>query len=200
VKVRWFLIVLLAAALAPSLAAATIVNGGFESPVCSDVCPGAPDSWTTFKGSVEVVGPNLWDAFEGLNTVDLDGTAWGGISQDITTAANASYRVSFYLAGNFFGLPTVKQLRVSGAGSYEDYLFNTTGKSATNMGWVTHTFDFTASSTTTTLTFESMDTEGGAWGPVIDNVSIADLTGVPEPSTGALAGLALAVLLWTRRR
>lgn len=195
-KVRWSLIALLAVALAPSLATATIVNGGFELlQNCSGVCPGAPYGWTTSKGNVEVVGASWWLPSEGFNSVDLDGTSVGGISQDITTAVSASYRVFFDLAGNFAGPPTVKQLRVSAAGIYEDYSFDTYGKSATDMGWVTHTFDFTATSTTTTLIFESMDTGGVNAGPAIDNVSIS-----PEPATGALAGLALAVLLWTRRR
>ncbi len=190
---------LLSAAAAP---AATIYNGGFELPACgSAVCSVAPDGWTVTKGNVELVTPLLWQVIEGNNSVDLDGVSFGGISQGVTTVAGQGYRVTFLLAGNQSGGPTVKQLRVSAAGTIDDYTFDVSGTSLANMGWVTETFDFVATSTSTTLIFESMDTSGGAWGPVIDYVRIADLgSAVPEPQALVLTGAGLLLLALRRRR
>ena len=69
-----------------------------------------------------------------------------------------TYTVKFDFAGNpGYGAGTgVKTMRVSvnnGAGTSEEYSFDTTGKTLGNMGWVEKTFTFTASAATTTLTF-----------------------------------------------
>ena len=49
------------------------------------------------------------------------------------------------------------------------------------MGWTLHSLDFTASGSTSTLSFVS--TTGTAYGAALDNVSV---TAVPEASTWAM--------------
>ena len=93
-------------------------------------------------------------------------------------------------------------MRVSAGGSSADFSFDTTGKSTTNMGWVSNSWDFTANSTTTTLEFidltNSFLTNSFA-GPALDNVSVIALsppptpTPIPEPSS-VLGLLSLGVL------
>lgn len=81
----------------------------------------------------------------------------------------------------------IKTLQVSAAGLNQQYQFDDTGRSSTDMGWMTEHFQFTATSTSTALTFLSLTTSGGfngqQWfGPALDNVRVS---AVPLP--GALA-------------
>jgi len=105
--------------------------------------------------------------------------------------------VTFDLAGNPDGNPTIKEMRVSAGGSSADFSFDTTGKSRSNMGWVSNSWDFTATGTTTTLSFLNLvDTP---YGPALDNVSVIALSPPPPPSpipepSSVLGLLSLGVL------
>ena len=78
-------------------------------------------------------------------------------------------------------------MRVSAAGDSEVFTFNRTGKSTLNMGWETNTWMFSATGSSTTLSFIS--NIGGPYGPTLDNVSV---TTVPEPLPILVAGMAVA--------
>ena len=99
------------------------------------------------------------------------------------------------MAGNPTLEPPVKNMRVSAAGTSSDFSFDVTGKSGTNMGWVSKSWDFTATSTTTTLEFISLTGTGA--GPALDNVSVVEVSSqpssIPEPSS-TLGILSLGVL------
>jgi hypothetical protein len=96
--------------------------------------------------------------------------------------------VTFDLAGNPNGNPTIKEMRVSAGGSSADFSFDITGKSNSNMGWLSKSWDFTANSTTTTLEFIGLGNSDA--GAALDNVSVI---AVPEPSS-MLGLLGLGVL------
>jgi hypothetical protein len=84
-------------------------------------------------------------------------------------------------------------MRVSAGGSSADFSFDITGKSNSNMGWLSKSWDFTANSTTTTLEFIGLGNSDA--GAALDNVSVIALSSpsIPEPSS-MLGLLSLGVL------
>ena len=185
----------------PVQAANLIQNGSFET---ANVNPNPGDfirldagstvitGWTVSQGTIDYIG-TYWQASEGSRSLDLSGANAGGIQQTFNTTVGETYRVTFDLAGNPDGNPTIKEMRVSAGGSSADFSFDTTGKSRSNMGWVSNSWDFTATGTTTTLSFLNLvDTP---YGPALDNVSVIALSppSIPEPSS-VLGLLSLGVL------
>ncbi|GBD54571.1 hypothetical protein BGM30_36640 [Microcystis aeruginosa NIES-298] len=177
-----------------------IQNGSFETatvnPGASFIGLGAGSTaitgWTVSQGSIDYIG-TLWQASNGSRSLDLSGENAGGIQQTFNTTVGKTYRVTFDLAGNTFTSPTIKDMRVSAGGSSADFSFDTTGKSNSNMGWLSKSWDFTANSTTTTLEFISLTNSFA--GPALDNVSVIALSppSIPEPSS-VLGLLSLGVL------
>jgi len=129
------------------------------------------DDWTVSKGTVDVVG-SLWPASDGDRSIDLDGTTFGAISQRIKTDPDKTYVVTFDLSGNGYGAPTIKMMRVSANDDGTKYSFDDSKRPYHNMGWQAHAWRFVAKEKSTTIEFESLDTESGYFGPVIDNVRV----------------------------
>lgn len=189
----------------PVQAANLIQNGSFETATVNpnpgdfirlDAGSTAITGWTVSQGSIDYIG-TLWQASNGSRSLDLSGENAGGIQQTFNTTVGKTYRVTFDLAGNPNTSPTIKQMRISAAGSSDNFSFDITGKSTTNMGWLSKSWDFTANSTTTTLEFISLTNSFA--GPALDNVSVIALsppstpTPIPEPSS-VLGLLSLGVL------
>ena len=191
---------------------AAFTNGSFETnngcnpPSGSWILLGTGSTcmtgWAVSQGNVDYSNA-LWVASNGTHSVDLNGETVGGVSQIFDTNASHSFLVTFDMAGNIAGLPVVKTLTVSAAGTSQAYSFDSTGRSYSNMGWVTMTFTFNSdSSGSTTLQFLSTSIAGCCTGPVIDNVTVIDLGGagsVPEPWSVLLVGPALVFLALARR-
>ena len=195
----------------PVQAANLIQNGSFETatvnpnPGTSYITLGVGSTvitgWTVSQATIDYIG-TYWQASEGSRNLDLSGLNAGGIQQTFNTTVGDTYRVTFDLAGNPNASPIIKDRRVSAGGRSADFSFNTTGKSNSNMGWLSKSWDFTANSTTTTLEFidltNSFLTNSFA-GPALDNVSVIALsppptpTSIPEPSS-MLGLLSLGVL------
>lgn len=132
------------------------------------------DNWAVVSGNVDYIG-SYWTSSDGVRSLDLtgsDGTA-GAVSKTFATVVGHTYEVTFDLAGNPDGGPVVKTLEVDAGGAPVPYSFNTLGKDTTNMGWTQQTFAFTATGSSTTLTFRSLD--AGFFGPALDNVVITDV-------------------------
>ena len=187
----------------PVQAANLIQNGSFEdganpgSFLQLDAVSTVITGWTVSQGSIDYIG-TLWQASNGSRSLDLGaGSSPGGIKQTFNTTVGGTYRVTFDLAGNPNASPTIKDMRVSAGGSSADFSFDTTGKSNSNMGWLSKSWDFTANSTTTTLEF--IDLTNSIAGPALDNVSVMLSstppipTSIPEPSS-ILGLLSLGVL------
>jgi choice-of-anchor C domain-containing protein len=180
---------------AQSAYAVTITNGSFET---GSINPGSftflssgstvIDGWTVGgAGGVDYIG-TYWTSSAGSRSVDLSGGGIGSVSQQLTgMTVGQEYTISFDLAGNPAGGPTVKGLEVSvdamGGGLFT---FNTTGGTLSNMGWITQTVTFIATASTATLTFLSQNNT--SFGPALDNVSIA---ATPIPGALLLFGSAL---------
>ncbi|MFM2027034.1 MAG: hypothetical protein RLZZ339_1751 [Cyanobacteriota bacterium] len=171
--------------------------GGFLSLFSGDST--SITGWTVGGNSTPAVDyiSTLWDAADGVRSIDLNGAGTGSISQVINTEIGKTYRVTFDLAGNPTAPPDTKLMQVSAAGAFQDFSFDITGKSTTNMGWVSKSWDFTATGTTTTLQFSGINS--GAAGAALDNVSVMlsstppTPTSIPEPSS-ILGLLSLGVL------
>lgn len=170
--------VLLAAASAGTASAASrFDDGSFEYPVAPrgsfvQLSPGQTmGPWTVVSGTVDHIGAGFWQAAEGDQSVDLSGTSAGTVAQTFTTVPGTRYTVSYAVAGNPAGPPAVKTGKVLVDGqNVQDFTFDITGRTATDMGYVYRELTFRATKATTTLTFAS--TTAGAYGPVLDDVTV----------------------------
>lgn len=154
------------------------------------------DSDVTYIGSA-------WAAQNGSRSLELSGTNFGGIQQTFDVVDGQEYKVSFYLSSDVFGperesFEALLRASVQSGSNLtsEDFSFEReAGSSASNPGWVLHTFSFVAEGTDATLTFVSL--REGAFGAAIDNVSI---TAVPVPMALPLMAFALGALGLMRMR
>ncbi|MBW8804191.1 MAG: hypothetical protein AUG49_20150 [Catenulispora sp. 13_1_20CM_3_70_7] len=132
--------------------------------------------WTVTKGSVDHVGAGYWAAAEGDQSVDLNGGQAGGVAQTFATTPGTRYRVTYSVAGNYSAGPAVKTGRVLVNGDEaQSFSFDSTGKTAVDMGYSTESFEFSAVVPQTTLTFDSTTGTAAApsaYGPVLDAVSV----------------------------
>lgn len=221
-KIKSIVPVIACAAAMPLYGANLVANGGFETnDVVDDAfSPGAVANqasvtltdWTVndtvtndtsnvsaFDGLFYVanaitggVDPATTAAFEGTQYVafnSFQGPGTGSISQDLATAVGVEYIVEFSIAGAFGAQHSI----IVDAGG-----INSLTQNATNGEWTTHSFNFVATGTTTTLTLSDNLGAGSTTDSdlLVDNISV---TAVPEPGSMALLGLG-GLLLARRRR
>jgi choice-of-anchor C domain-containing protein len=200
---------------APVFAATSLVtNGDFETPVISGAFlqTSTLSGWTVVSGDVDIVR-SYWTPAQGDQSIDLWGCAANGIiRQALTTSGSTAYNLSFFLAGNPVegGVntagPRTGVVRVGTTPGGADLVtqnltFNTSGKSLTNMGWITQSINFAASSGTTYLEFEDTSNAPGqpCQGIALDDirVEVANSEVVPQvPAIFAIAGMVgMAALL-----
>jgi choice-of-anchor C domain-containing protein len=163
---------------APAQALTGFSNGSFESPVVAPntfqifVLGESIGAWTVSQGDVHLIGAGFWQAADGAQSLDLDGSAvQGGVAQEFTTVPLLKYKVRFKLAGNPAAGPTVKTGQVLANGNViQNFSFDITGKTMADMGYVSKETHFVATGLSTTLTIRS--TTGSGYGPVIDKVTV----------------------------
>lgn len=147
-----------------------------------------------------LITPNF-AAADGIHAIDLQHLTNSSISTIIPTITGATYEISFDATSVQHGGSTALDGIVS-AGSLVNQAFVTTAAPGTNFStqvYLPFLFQFTATNTSTTLTFQGVSTPN-AYGPVIDNVVVLEVApAVPEPSTYLLSILAL-VFFATRRK
>lgn len=154
-------------------------NGDFECPAIAGsyqafAAKQTLCGWLVEAESVDLVG-NLWAAASGKQSIDLSGTPGKGtLVLEVPTVPGQSYRIRFALAGNFQGDPAKKQMAVAWENrDLATLTFDTTGRSASAMGWEYHEYTVTASGSTARLAFRSLT--DGAFGAVIDDVSVVPI-------------------------
>ena len=173
--------------LGPIARADVLTNGNFEDgPTISAANPvfavapgnGALTGWTVTAGAIDIVTDNYWVPLSGHRSIVLSSTGPGSIEQAFATGVGAVYRLTFWMSGEPFSSPTIKNLRVTAGSMVQDYTFDITPAWHWDMAWAQHTLDFTADAATTTLDFSSEDAT--QWGPAIDSVKVEQLSaGVP---------------------
>lgn len=147
-------------------AANLLVNGSFEDPGCSVSCildtTAEADfitGWTTFLSGAEYfnlpASIPLATVPDGVGIVDLANYLsqnGGGIQQNFATVVGANYRLTFS-AGNsrYSGRSGEGVIQVKVAGQTTS--FNTPTASGSEVVWNTVTYDFTATTSQTTLSF-----------------------------------------------
>ncbi|MCX4661722.1 choice-of-anchor C family protein [Streptomyces sp. SID4919] len=166
------------ASAAPSaVAVSRFDDGSFEYPTApansfTTVTAGQSiGPWKVSAGGVDLIGAGFWQAAEGDQSVDLNATQPGAVAQTFTTVVGRTYTVTYALAANPEGGAAVKTGKVLVDGqNFQDFSFDSTGKTRAAMGYVQRQVTFVANAPTTTLGFAS--TLPGAYGPVIDDVRV----------------------------
>ncbi|MBW1720223.1 MAG: choice-of-anchor C family protein [Deltaproteobacteria bacterium] len=195
--------------------ALSIVNGSFEGDgdIGNFLTLGVGNTdingWTITSGTVDWI-QDYWTPSDGDRSLDMSGSTKGTIAQIVLpTIIDQNYRVSFDMAGNPDGPPTVKTLQasVSPPTKVFEFTFDISGKTTTEMGWETMWFDFTATNTWgyTMLSFGDLtgDSDGDWFGAALDNVQIVEIDSapVPEPATVMLVGTGLlGMIAFGRKR
>ena len=165
-KLTVILVIVLSGLVCAETASGTlIVNGSFEQWE-GEFYPHLQEGstmitgWVVSRGAVDWQIGGMWQAADGECFLDLDGNYGpaGGVAKTLGTTPGQSYSVSFDMAANVHGNPTLKQMRVTAAGQWADFTFDSTGHSNANMGWEHHQWQFTAVSSETTLEFYSLTT------------------------------------------
>lgn len=188
--------------LAATAHAAPFQNGSFELPGISgggtiNTFPAgstAIPGWTVTGVNIDYLS-TYWQAADGIHSLDLSGTGAGGVEQTFDTVAGRTYRVRFALAGNPDSASNpIKTVVVQATGGgAQTYTFNTTGRTASNMGWATQTYTFVATGASATLSFTSQDNT--FYGPALDNVVVNDITPSPVPTLSQWVLVGMAGLL-----
>lgn len=165
-------------------------NHGFWAPIGYGGTTDTIPAWTVSGGGVDWHDssssvPNSMIAADSARMVDLNGpwySAPGVISQTIATTPGVSYTLSFSYSGHpysgcYFGPKTLQASAgsastvVSADPLAEGYL------DSTNI-WHAASVSFTASSSSTVISFASLENDGTCAGPLVDNVLVLPL---PQP-------------------
>jgi choice-of-anchor C domain-containing protein len=174
---------------AAQASAAPFSDGSFETPVApvggfiGNANPIGP--WTVTAGSVDLIGSGFWQAADGVQSVDLDGSTPGTLCQTYDSATPGNGQVTFSEAHNPGAASGSLIVTVNGTqvgGTFTHNVASTT----TNMNWQPHTVAFTVTGATTTLCFQS--TTGTSAGPALDAVALTatadlSLTKTAAPTT-----------------
>ena len=178
-------------AIAPGAGAAgnLILNGNFATGDFTHWTKGG-DLHVGTTGDVAVIvppGSDSYFVYTGL---------YGTLSQDITTTIGTQYTLSF-LSNN--------DADNSAHGSFSGKINGTALFSASSTylstanNWLTQSYTFTATTTSTTLEL-ALDFADASGGGFIDDISVTELSPVPEPSEWAAASVALLGLVYVAKR
>ncbi|MGN6136039.1 MAG: cadherin domain-containing protein, partial [Aureliella sp.] len=146
-------------------------------------------AWTVGSGNVDYLGTFSESSPLGGRAVDLNGSTAGSIYQNLATVAGRHYQVIFAMSGNFGGGESIKDLRVSAAGQSQDFsMAQPAGWSNSNMLWNGRSFEFTAESASTKLSFASLDA-ANSYGACIADIRVVEIPDAVQRILSADASL-----------
>ncbi|RZT10158.1 PEP-CTERM protein-sorting domain-containing protein [Duganella sp. CF402] len=190
----------LAALLATGAAHASselLINGSFEADTQgynSWNIYSTLTGWTGVGAGIELRNNVVGVAPDGLNFVELDTTANSAMYQNVSTALNQSYTLTFQFQDRP-GVSTSSQgLEISWGGNVVGTVNNSAGGN-----WQTVSYTLLGTGNIEALSFRAIGTSDSL-GTSLDNVSLT--AAVPEPETYAmlLAGLGLVGFAARRRK
>ncbi|MBS1718274.1 MAG: DUF642 domain-containing protein [Armatimonadetes bacterium] len=153
--------------------------------------------WTVMGDEIAWVKNGNFDnitASDGVMSLDLAGYAnsgsQGGVQQSFATVVNQQYLVSLDL-GTFSTAWGNTRITVDAAGQNQSFTEVPNG----TQRWDTHTWLFTANSTTTTLSIFETNPTGSIYNG-LDNISVE---AVPEPASMVALGVGVAAMIRRRR-
>ena len=194
--------------------AALFANGDFEAvDLANDTTSvAAPTGWVisgtassvihrdgnffgaSITGSVTPGSNSAVDGRQYVHFNDGGSGAGGAIAQTFDTVMGTEYTVAFSIAGGDFDGSSHQIIADAGGG------LGGLTQAATNNEYTSHSFNFTATGASTTLTFTDDLQAGGASSDLmLDGVSVTALP-IPEPSSTALLGLGGLALILRRRK
>jgi len=182
----------------PAVAANLVENGDFENPSLgtgSFATLPSIDGWTLATGSlgsgIEVQNNVAGSAYSGQQFVELSSTNVTGIEQTISTVAGDTYQLQFA----FSPRPNVNQANITDVSWGGKQIATVTGNGAnlTNTDWTVYDYTLKATSNLTTLEFDDLREPQTSLGSYIDDVSVTNVTPVPE-STPILGILSLGAI------
>jgi choice-of-anchor C domain-containing protein len=200
--------------LAPCAAGAAelLTNGSFEDFGAATPDPGwmgytyyngggvALPGWNVVSGSVDVIwtGSPWGPAYDGTNSLDINGWNAGTISQSFATDIGKLYTVSFAYSRNPAGAPNPATADVSVGSNIFHVSAANDGSfgSQYNMAWKTGSFSFVGAGQDTIRLAATVEGNGGVF---FDKVSVSGA--VPEPASWALmiGGFGVAGAMLRRR-
>lgn len=196
--------------LTSAVHAATMINGSFEngsfSPDGNNIMSLQPGStaitgWTTFNAETAWIrfdNPFISPASDGNFYLDLtgyhDSQPYGGVSQTITTVIGEQCSLSFDVGVSGPAYPGPVSVLVSAGAASTTVTYNPVGNGTK---WGQFTFDFTATTTATPVSFVATASQSGYY-VGLDKVAVST---VPEPEEyAAITGAALlGFMAWHRR-
>jgi hypothetical protein len=182
-----FLTAILAGSASQVVAQNLIQNGNFATGNFTDWSPSG-SFFAVVASSYGINPPN-----EGDQIAQADGNE--SLSQTFATTIGVSYELAFQSA-NSRGPNTQRGVYLQGL--INGTTLFTDSADLSNTSWLPSTFDFTATSASTTLQFNLQFFNANGDGLLTD-VSVAPMA-IPEPSTLALVGLGLGSLIAVRRQ
>lgn len=176
----WMAAVAILLSIAASGKTEQIVNGSFELPplppgtqfvnVTGDFIPGwtIPDGW-----SIDLVR-DFWPAFQGYQSIDLDGDSGIGttILQSFETVPGREYSLSFAYGNNIQTPWAAGRIQVLGATTLVDTTVTHSGSTGEDMRYVAFVKSFQADSPLTTLQFTHVGGPVFGRGLALDAVSV----------------------------
>lgn len=161
-----------------------LVNPSFEAPAAGGTFVTRGGDFGTGGGwgigaNIDHIG-GLWAAAAGTQSVDLNGSTTGSVSQTFATTLGARYTIRYAVSENFFGVGN-KTMQVKWGGDVIDdvVVIHDLARTALNMKWAYREVRRTATGNQSTLSFNSTTGAmagsvgfGALYGPAIDDVSV----------------------------